>query len=795
MASEADVLKIVEAALALEDQAARAALVCERCGGDAALQARVETLLARDDTDFRLLPTDSFARPLSVIDDIPQRIGPFRVTGEIARGGMGAVVRAERDDGLFQQVVAIKLIRGDIASPRAKARFAEERRILARLRHPGIVRIVDGGDADNRPWLAMDFIEGAPIDQALHAKSASLEDRLSAFEAVCEAVAFAHRQLVVHADIKPSNVLFDGEGRVHLLDFGIARLIAALDTDEAGDPYPLTKGYAAPERAVGTMPTVASDVFSLGMLLLAILDKPVPRDGTGLVEGTRLPQGILQGDLAAIAGRALAERPEDRYSDVPELLEDIRRHRDYRPVRAQGDAGWRYLASRFAYRNRRALVIGSAAAVLLLGTSVVTTVQYWRAERARAQADARFVEVRSLARFLLFDAYDRLADAPGTVEVRARMADTARTYLDRLRTVPGSPPDLQLDLARSYRRLATIQGLSSTANLGRPRDAIVSLRKAEALLAPLAKAHPNDPAILTEQGWIWLARWSLYSDTAGGADNDRAAHAFAQALALRPGDAEALLGQFVAMRNRAFDLETADQHARSIALSRETLSGLRKHVFPARWLTEAKILEFTLLRQVGDASYYAGDLPGALATYREGEALVRAQLAQGPSVRWEGRLAQASYDVASTLADDLAKEGEAMALTQHAIDRLNSVRATGGDAALDFGMLMLLDEKSMLLQAMGRKHEAVAVSSEQIAMREARLAAQTGDVTRMRDLAVVLAAHGEMQAGVGRKAQACAAALRGLALLDALAKNGDLAARDNRLEYPKLEAVRDRYCR
>ena len=565
MAGEAEALRIVETALAVEDPSSRAAFVVAQCAGDAELLARVRALLARDDTDFRLTPTDTFSRPLSVVDAIPDRLGPYRVTGEIARGGMGAVVKGERDDGVFQQTVAIKLIRGDLASDRAKARFAEERRILARLRHAGIVRIIDGGDAESRPWLAMDYVDGAPIDQSLSAQNASLAARLDAFEAVCEAVAYAHRHLVVHADIKPSNVLRDGDGAVHLLDFGIARLMAAIDTEEVGDPYPLTKGFAAPERGVGTVPTIASDVFSMGVLLLAMLGKQIPGADAEFLPGTRLPKGALQGDLAAIAAKALAELPDDRYADVPELLEDIRRHRGWLPVAANGQPGWRYRVERFLFRNRRLVALGSAIALILLATSVVTTVQYWRAERARAEAEARFAEVRSLSRFLLFDVYDRLADAPGTVAVRARLAETARTYLDRLNSVPNAPADLQLDLARSYRRLATIQGLSGTSNLGQPELAQVSLRRAETLLAPLAQDDPGNANILTERGWIGLANWTLASDTKGESPNGAAMRDFAAALRLHPNNGEARLGLLISRSNQAFDLEKADRHAEAIA--------------------------------------------------------------------------------------------------------------------------------------------------------------------------------------------------------------------------------------
>jgi serine/threonine-protein kinase len=266
-ADDARALAVVEEALGIDDPAARAAFVDQACGAAAALRARVEELLALDGGDAPFLQTSSFARAFGLTDVIAERIGPYRVTGEIARGGMGQVLGAERDDGRFQQTVAIKLIRADLASTAGLARFAEERRILARLRHPGIVRILDGGEHEDRPWLAMDLIDGLPVTEALDKAGAAQSARLDAFEQICEAAQHAHRNLVIHADLKPSNILMGADGVVHLLDFGIARLVGDLAADAGSAPSPLTRGYAAPERTGGAAPTVASDVFSLGMLL------------------------------------------------------------------------------------------------------------------------------------------------------------------------------------------------------------------------------------------------------------------------------------------------------------------------------------------------------------------------------------------------------------------------------------------------------------------------------------------------------------------------------------------------
>jgi len=786
---DSEALKVVEEALGIDDPAARAAYVAQRCGDDAALRARVEELLALDSAALRLTPTESFVRPLSVIDVIPDRIGPFRVTGEIARGGMGAVVKAERDDGVFQQTVAIKLIRSDLASERAKARFTEERRILARLRHPGIVRILDGGEAEGRPWLAMDLVDGLPITEAL--RGADEGRRLDAYEAVCEAVAYAHRNLVIHADIKPSNVLMGADGQVHLLDFGIARLIVGIDGAETGDPYPLTKGYAAPERGVGLPPTVASDVFSLGVLLLGMLGKAVPGDDGAYVPGTRLPLGQLDGDLAAIAGKALAEKPEDRYPDVAALLADLRRHRAWEPVLARGPAGWRYPAGRFVRRHRKGLAVAALAALSLAGTAVVSTVSYIRAERARAEADKRFVELRGLARFMLTELSDRLSDAPGTVAARARIAEVAGRYLDRLRAAPDAPLDLRLDTARGYYRLARLQGLSGVANLGRPQDAAASLDRAEAILGELPEGNAD---VLALRGDIAVARWTLASDTRGPEWTRRAGDFYRRALALEPGRKDALLGQLILARNHGFDLTAADRPHEALPILRDGLARLRATTWPEPLRRDAKLLEAGYLARIGDAIYYGGDVPGALAPYREGAALIRAELARAPSLVWEEKLGEAAWNLSGTLGEMKGHEAEALAEAEAGIAEMRRTLSFGPDAAIEARLLILYGQQSLLLDALGRTGEAAAVSRQSIDLRRSRLAMSPGDVTRRRDLAVVLAAHSDILAKAGDRPAACAAAREGTALLAGLRRTGDLAGKDLRIDVPKLEAAAKRHC-
>jgi eukaryotic-like serine/threonine-protein kinase len=796
MVDEAEVLRIVEVALAIEDSEARAAFVTGECGGNAALRTRVESLLARDDTDFRLLPTESFITPLSVIDEIPDRIGPYRVTGEIARGGMGAVVKAERDDGVFAQTVAIKLIRADLASPRAQARFAEERRILARLRHPGIVRILDGGEAEGRPWLAMDFVEGAPVTDALDARGADLDARLDALEGVGDALAYAHRNLVIHADIKPSNVLMTDDGRVHLLDFGIARLIVGLDDDESGDPYPLTKGYAAPERAVGVAPTIASDVFSLGVLMLGMLGCETPGPDTEYVPGTRLPLGQLDGDLAAIAAKALREHPEERYPDVAALLSDIRRHRIFVPVAAREDAGWQYLAGRFVKRHRKGLVLTALAGLALVATTAVSTVSYFRAEQARAEADARFFELRKLARFMLTELSDDLNDAPGTVTARARLAEVSGQYLERLAAVPDAPADLRLDTAQGYRRLATLQGLSGTSSLGHPEQAALSLDRAEAILVRLIEEEPDSPAALEEMGWVVAGRWTMAADNADSqALNKRASALFQRALALEATRQSALIGFMTTEKSRAYDMIWSENRpADAIPLLRATLARLRTMRFDASNRRDARLVEVNLLGRLGDAIYYAGNMPASLAPYREAEGIIEAEMAGGAPVTWTDKFGEAKFNISGTLADIGGQQEEALAHAREGIGALKRILAFGPDATIEKRLLILYGQESLVLSKMGRMTQAVDASNASIALRRARLARAPDDPQRNRDLAVAMPQHAEVLARAGQQGEACRAAQSGLQIWQNIRAAGNLGKRDAAKDFPEAKAMAARLC-
>lgn len=771
---DSEALAIVEESLALPDGEARDAFLRTRTAGNAPLLTRVEALLSR----AALLETEAFEPPVLRPIRLPERVGPFRVTGKLAEGGMGVVARGERDDGVYAQNVAIKFIRGEVGAGAAQERFEAERRILARLDHPNIARIVDGGSTDGQLWLAMEYVDGRPLTEALDEAVAPTGRRLAAFLDVCEAVAVAHRNLVVHADIKPGNVLMRADGAVKLLDFGIARLLGDLEeTDDDAPLSPLTRGYAAPERTSGEAPTVAGDIYSLGVLLREILPE---RPGA---------------DLDAIVARATAADPAARYPDVAALAADIRAVRDHYPVAARGDAGWRYRAGRFLRRHRTGAIVTAAVMLLLAGAALVATFAWIRAEQARTEAERRFDEVRQLSRYMLFDLYDELADSPGTLPTRQRLADTARRYLEQLQRVPDAPADLRLDIARGWRRLAIVEGLSGVSSLGRPERAREALNRAEAEAQAILTGNPRHAGALAEMGWISFGRWTLLGTSAESARIAiQAERFFSAAIAADPGLQEARLGLLTARRARGFDIIWADRPREAIPLLRATLAELRGLRFEGQLGREARALEVSILARLGDAIYYAGDIPGALTAYREADTIIRAELARRPSLVWTDKLGEAKFNLAGTLSDIGGQREAALAEARAGVAAMERALSFGPDVNLERRLTILYGQEAIILDALGRRAEALAVSERGIALRQRRLALTPGEPQNRRALAVAIPNHARMLAAAGRRADACAAARSGLEQWQALRRQGDLGQRDASVEVPQTETAVRTYC-
>ncbi len=369
-----------------------------------------------------------------------RRFGAYVLDEEIGRGGMAVVYRAHRADGSFAQDVAVKVLGTGLLPTSAAARFHREQEVLARLRHPHIATLLDGGVAgDGTPFLVMERIEGLPIDRFCATRELDRRQRVELLLQVCEAVAYAHRNLVVHRDLKPGNILVTANGDTRLLDFGIAKLI--VPQGGASDPTMvrsrlLTPAYAAPEQVDGGASTTATDVFGLGRVLEKLL--------AGFA---------LDGDLANIQARALHPEPERRYVDARALAEDLERWIEGRPVVATPDS-WAYRARKWGRRHRAALA--AAALVVAVGSAGLVAALL---QARRAAHEAR--NAAAVNEFLtdLFEAHDpdeAGGDDPPASELFRRGAAKARTEL-------ASEPELQAALLHTIGGIQEERGLYDDA--------------------------------------------------------------------------------------------------------------------------------------------------------------------------------------------------------------------------------------------------------------------------------------------------------------------------------------------
>ncbi|MCH8478476.1 MAG: serine/threonine protein kinase [Wenzhouxiangella sp.] len=325
------------------------------------------------------------------------RLGPWKVIEEVGQGGMGRVYRGQRADGAFEMDVAIKQI-GQRRRGLAEL-LQRECRLLAKLDHPSVTRLVDAGLDDRAgPFLVMEWVEGRDLADWIERQQPDVETRLKHFERIAEAVAHAHQRLIVHGDIKPDNVRIRDDGSVKLMDFGVARLLESSDADQAG-MRALTPAFAAPEQRDGENITPASDIWSLGTLLLWLLtglreDEILAAHPSRLNAGTRLRNQ----ELAAIIEKARAQRPQERYRSIDEFVGDLIRFRLHEPVSVMPST-LAYRAGRFVRRNR-VLVGGVGASFLGLSIGLVMTVwMYTQAEKAREQAERHAREVEQIADF------------------------------------------------------------------------------------------------------------------------------------------------------------------------------------------------------------------------------------------------------------------------------------------------------------------------------------------------------------------------------------------------------------
>ncbi len=506
----------------------RTAYLDEACAGDAELRRELNELLELNDEAAaffdQLSGEIAGAAPLEIESAVGAqiRIGPYRTIAAIGRGGMGAVYRAERVDGEFDQEVALKLLHRDMDTPELRARFLAERQLLAGLEHPNIARLLDGGvTEEGRPYFVMELVEGRPITRYCVEERLSMNEILRLFLHVVDAVSYLHRNLVVHRDLKPSNIFVDRAGQVKLLDFGIAKLLAEAPGSEGltrNGQQLMTPEYAAPEQLLGEPVTTATDVYALGAVLYELLTGSRPHEGRRGEDRTptrELPPtpssmvrsgharteseatvsgGQISRDLDAVCLKALRPDPEARYPSAEQLGQDIERHLEGQPVRARaGTFGYR--AGLFVRRHRGGVVIAALIAALMVVGLVREISLRGDAERARNEAELEAAKAVAVSRFLgdLLSSVDpkkaqgdEVAVADVLEQASARIAESAE-----IAQQPEVEAAVRLTIGSTY------------VSLGRYDDALEHMERAAELYGWPESRDPEALAAAAELGVLY----------------------------------------------------------------------------------------------------------------------------------------------------------------------------------------------------------------------------------------------------------------------------------------------------
>ncbi len=463
---------------------ARAQWLQQTCADDPEVGAEVSSLAQAAQSMGSFMETPPAAQSVETAEALiapGSRIGSWRVIRLIGSGGMGEVYEVERAAGGFSQRAAVKVLRSAAASQ--LERFHAEREILARLEHPGIARLYDGGVLAGRPFMVMELVSGDTITDYCARTHASLALRLRLFMQICEAVAYAHRNLVVHRDLKPGNILVAEDGSVKLLDFGIAKILGDdLKAQTQTLAAPMTPGYAAPEQLTGEPVTTATDVYALGVLLFELLTGTRLRSATAsIAESVRtivdqsaplasrtaatradgsVPPRVLRGDLDAIIAKSLRREPSQRYAAVESLRADIERFLAGEPVTARAGARL-YIFGRVLRRYRwQAAAIGAVFAALAVGLGTAA-LQAHRADIERDTARRDLAREEAL-RYYLTGMFRKSADAHGTSPSAKSMLDeSAQRVLREYRDQPELAGRVVVTLADLYQSLEDVEGAAT----------------------------------------------------------------------------------------------------------------------------------------------------------------------------------------------------------------------------------------------------------------------------------------------------------------------------------------------
>jgi serine/threonine-protein kinase len=711
------------------------------------------------------LPTDLPNAGTGVGRDAPERFGPFKLVSPIGSGGMGEVWLGQRDDGLYEQQVAIKLIQSHLQI-RAGAAFETERRILARLEHPDIARLIDGGQTpDGRSCLVMEYVDGVPFDEGCARLSRA--QTIELFKQAASAVDYAHGRLIAHGDLKPSNILVDREGRIRLLDFGIARFV----TEDAGafrSPGAVTTSFASPQRLGGDPPSIPDDVFALGKLLALTLEDK------------------LDPELAAIADKATADDEASRYGAIADLLADLERWKSHRPVSALAPT-LRYRAQKYVRRNWKLLLAGGVlglAATVALANYVRAVRSDAQAERERAEASDRFDDARGAARYLLFTLYDQLEERPNSLGLRREVAATAQHYLDRLATSRSTLPEVRLEAAQGLLRLSQVQASPLIANLGEPEASKRNLEAALRLLHPLDGIAARRTEALAELDAANLAE--MVEENQDAAWRHLSA---ARALLAADRDAPApLKGQYFVILST---IERWNNHFAQAGIAAQQALALLSHDTQLTTL----MLRGRAVELLGDAIDNMDRHAAAEAQYEQSLAIAEQAAALYPGSYYAHRRLAIAYYHVGIMAVRWGDPNRGLALLERASrEGRESVAREPADDSAQRSLRIDEDGRAQALVLVGRIDDGLSLMAHQAASLGAIWHSRPNELRRMRDYALDQKELGDLQARYRRFESACASYRESRRVFEAMGSQGHLSAADRTAQLGEIIGSQARYC-
>lgn len=714
----------------------------------------------------------------------PVRIGAYKITDCIGRGGMGAVYRGERAAGDFSHIVAIKVIKPGLLSETLVERFQRERQLLASLSHPGIAQLYDGGETeDGSPYFIMEYVDGLPLFAWIKMQDPPRAERLRVFREICAAVAFAHRGLVVHRDLTPSNVMITDQG-VKLIDFGIAR-----PADEAGErrdsskgsvaSLSLTPGYAAPERLTSSEVTTAADIYSLGKLLERLM-----------------PPGPNERELAAIIAKATANNPLARYPTADALSADVTALHDGHPVSAFS-GGKRYATAKFIGRHRYFVSAATAALVLLLTAFGFTLLANARAEAALAQSERRFQETRSIAKAMLFDAFDEVSRVPGSTKAREYLARTGLSYLEALAKDERAPIDVQVEAGQGFLRLSQVMGGGQSSQLGRYQDANALLARSAEIIARLRKAHPDDPLVRSAMASLLIEQSgaNLYNNNEPEKARTHAREAQALLLPIAAGAAETARIYATAIQAEGDSYGWLDDYAKAREVHQRGeawIAALPPAIQADRGVMSVRSANVRLL---GEAYHQLKQAEPAKKAMEEAVSLNRALVKAAPDDPVMIRKLAISLWRSAIIDRTDKRDQAARAAIEEAVTTVEILRQRDPNDAGALNLFAMTGEvQAQVLADLGRFNDSYAAGERVIAAHR-RLVELAGDAAgAKRSMASALRTEGGNFYNGGAYPRACVAWKEAVGLLTGLQTKGQLSDTDRKNALPELQDYLRKAC-